>query len=96
MHGKTPLGTLTEYEVDQPWFRCYFTPLPAYDEFRPLFEAERNTLFDVELTTEQKLTESEAITAQIDLLKLHLISDRGMHIQPILLHIDGEKAQFRY
>lgn len=43
-HGERLLGTLTRTDGDMPWELGTFEPVPAFEEFRPLFDRELTLL----------------------------------------------------
>lgn len=93
MRGDIVLGALTLNVVDMPFFDCHFSPTPAFEEVRPLFATELALLDD-----------SEAVAAgtwdqayrTIDALHLTLVGDDGQRLDDFLLHIEGDRAWFRY
>lgn len=89
MRGDTRLGILTQCEIDQPWFLCHFVADAPFTEVRPLFEAE----LEAEQIDEDVWMK---MYASIEALNLYLVSDDGMHIGPLLLHIHDDEAWFRY
>ncbi|WP_226487471.1 hypothetical protein [Streptomyces parvulus] len=91
--GSERVGTLQLSEIDQPWFRCEFTPADSWKDFRPIFErlsAAVDRGSDAEV--------AEAFKEFRD-LKLRLIAatQEGLNIDPVILQIREEKvALFRY
>ncbi|MDC0766751.1 hypothetical protein [Streptomyces sp. HD] len=87
----TLLGVVTLTEIDQPWFRCEFALSKGWEQVEHLFQAQATA---VDSGDQQRM--SEAIGAVRNLqLKLHP-SDGGEAITPIMIHIRGRKANFRY
>lgn len=95
MHGDTRLGLLTLYEIDQPWFNCRFEAEAAFEEIRPLFDAELQAM-EAEPALETKHDKWEKAYDAIDALNLYLVSNAGETIGPMLLHIRDDEAWFRY
>lgn len=89
MRGDTQIGVLTEYEIDQPWFLCHFVAALPFAEICPLFDAELEAI-RVDTDAWEKAYEA------IDVLNLYLISHDGKVIESMLLHIQDDKAWFRY
>lgn len=83
LRGDTLLGTLEIDDADQPWLLCSFTPAPAFDEVRALFEEDNRTI-----------APSPAFD-RIQALGLRLVAVNG-ESDMFILHIDGERASFRY
>ncbi|GCE19446.1 hypothetical protein [Dictyobacter kobayashii] len=101
MHGDTQLGTLTRYGIDQPWILCHFTAKLAFEEFRPLFEAEDAAARKVVEAVEDAATREaedayDKIYEAIEHLNLYLIGSDGTKIESMLLSIVDGEASFRY
>jgi hypothetical protein len=88
--GDVVLGNLQDCRPDPPWFRCHFTSTAAFEEIRPLFnEVQR-------LRKADRIEDCMKAYEAIDALRLRLESAHGEIIHCLVLHIDGEKAWFRY
>lgn len=93
--GEILLGILTFDYVAQPWFMCKFVPTEAFATVKPLFDEELALLNAEKLDEYEKVWEQ--IDALIDALKLRLVlANTGDVIEEFLLHIQGNKAWFRY
>ena len=90
MIGDRVLGDLHTYETDQPFVHCNFEPAPAFEEFREHFETALSTIQTADLS------EWKNRQAKIDSLGLFLVSaDKRTKVRSFLIHINGDKAQFR-
>jgi hypothetical protein len=96
MQGETQLGTLVVDDMDMPWFYCDFVPEAAFEAVRPLFEREI-AIIEAE-TGDVEVDQDPWILAwqDIEALGLSLIRDKGEPIDRLLLHINGNRAWFRY
>jgi hypothetical protein len=88
--GGVVLGHLAQCKPDQPFVFCRFTSTSAFEEVRPLFEAE------LRLLNTGQMEDWEKAYQAIDALGLRLESSGGKTINEFLLHIDGVEAWFRY
>ena len=87
----TMLGRLEVLTSDMPWRECRFTATPAFDEYEPLFRAERKLLED------DRMSEWPAAYDRIHALGLSLQPVAGgSAIETFLLHVNGERARLRY
>ncbi|GAA5204933.1 hypothetical protein GCM10023323_10170 [Streptomyces thinghirensis] len=91
--GTKRIGTLQLSEIDQPWFRCDFTPGDSWQTFSSIFErlsAAVDRGADGEV--------SEAFREFLSLkLRLTAKAQYGPDIEPVILQIrDGKVAVFRY
>ncbi|MEW1824270.1 hypothetical protein [Streptomyces sp. NPDC088196] len=85
------LGTLVLLEINQPWFRCDFTPGEDWDEVEALFEAQAEAF-----ASDAEPVMREAVKAVRELhLKLHSQDDEEV-MEPIMIHIHAGEANFRY
>jgi hypothetical protein len=91
----TVVAILVLDEVDQPWFRCFFVPEPAFEAYRPYFEREAELLEQMDDHAELFDMWDDAFRA-ITSLGLTLVSDLGEVIGSFLLHIEENYASFRY
>jgi hypothetical protein len=91
MRGGRLLGTLTSTGCDMPWFEGVFEPTAAFAEVQRLFDHER------QLLEEDRIDEWSAVWDEI--------AKPGMRLEPLdgrepiadfMLHIDGQKARWRY
>lgn len=89
MHGDTRLGTLTPYDIDQPWILCHFVAELAFEEFRPLFEAE-------DAAAREDADTYEETYEAIERLNLYLVGSDRTKIESMLLSIVDGEASFRY
>ncbi|WP_299532722.1 hypothetical protein [uncultured Streptomyces sp.] len=93
--GPEQAGDILIDDADFPWLRGRFTPGPAYD-------AVTRDLFARELDLSQRFEEDERILAEWDevcgavnaLLTLH--RPDGAPVADFLLHIEGDRAAFRW
>lgn len=90
MRGGALLGTLTVYDIDQPVFRCYFKPEPAFEQIRHLWDTENLTFME---NDEEAFDQAYQ---DIQALGLRLMRDNGDEIDTFDLGIDGSEACFRY
>ncbi|MFE9975692.1 hypothetical protein ACFYRD_34475 [Streptomyces hirsutus] len=89
--GNTPLGVLSLVEIDQPWFRCVFTPGEGWEKVGHLFEAQAEAV-----DSGDQHGMMQAIGA-VRGLALELRSqETDETIIPIMLQIRGDRANFRY
>ncbi|MFD6819901.1 hypothetical protein ACFWC5_05970 [Streptomyces sp. NPDC060085] len=85
------LGMLTLVVIDQPWFRCEFTPTDEWEEVRQLFDSQAAA---VDSGNEAQMMEAIAAVRNLP-LKLCPIQD-GVTITPVMIQIRSNKANFRY
>lgn len=90
--GDTNLGVLRFSAVDQPWFRCEFSPAESWSDFRRLFERQ------AEAVDKGTPDEVSAAFKQVQDLRLRLIPETAeeWEIEPTLVQIRGNSAFFRY
>jgi hypothetical protein len=92
--GELLLGTLETTDLDQPWVICKFTPTPAFEAVKPLFDAELEL---IEGSDDLEIDAWEMAYSRIDELGLQLVPVNGEpSISEFVLHIDGSEAWFRY
>ncbi|MFF7233047.1 hypothetical protein [Streptomyces sioyaensis] len=88
---KTSIGTLFCIEIDQPWFRCEFTPGEGWEGVGDLFAAQ---------AAATDSGDQEALMHAIGAvrnLELELHPQEGNEIiKSIVIQIRGAKANFRY
>lgn len=90
-NGKTVLGTLSLVDIDQPWFRCQFSPGAGWDQVRALFEAQAEA---VDAGDQTRMM--DAIGA-VRSLPLQLHPQEGDEtITPVMIQVRGGRANFRY
>lgn len=93
MQNDTLIGTLSNGVQNQPYFGYHFEPTPAFDPINPLFDEELSLLNQNRLSDE----EWEVAYEKIDALGLTLVSLDGRDVlDDLLLHIEGNRAWFRY
>jgi hypothetical protein len=93
--GYERLGTLEVIGIDQPWIRCRFEPLPAFEGIRPLFDEELRLL--EQQAKDQAWDHWEEAYSRIDALGLCIGAlDGADDITDFILHIKDDKAWFRY
>ncbi|GAA2473838.1 hypothetical protein GCM10010406_07240 [Streptomyces thermolineatus] len=87
-------GTVGEITVDGsgdfPWLGGRFTPGPAHDAVKPLFERELALLERIDEDPEAW----EAARAEVE-RAVDLVSPQGP-VAEFLLHVDGDRAWFRW
>ncbi|MFC8671003.1 hypothetical protein [Streptomyces sp. NPDC057199] len=89
--GSASIGVLSLIVIDQPWFRCEFTPREGWERVGHLFEEQA---LAVDSGDEERMM--EAISAVRELpLELHPVQGEEM-ITPVMIQIRGDKANFRY
>ena len=90
--GGELLGVLTEQNIHQPWINCKFQASPAFALYEGLFAEEIRLLNRDEMELRQQAYQ------KIDELELALepLNEGGETIKDFILHIDGDRAQFRY
>ena len=86
---KDLLGRLSSCTPDFPWMYCKFEAAAAFAELKPLFDDE------LRLLNEEDMDAWEEAYEKIRALKLQLVSGEN-EISEFLLHVDGDKAWFRY
>ncbi|MFD7482514.1 hypothetical protein [Streptomyces mirabilis] len=77
--------------IDQPWFRCEFTPGKGWERVSRLFEAQAAA---VDSGNEEKMMEAISAVRRLP-LELHSLQG-GEKIIPVIIQIRGNKANFRY
>jgi hypothetical protein len=91
MQNGNVLGALTAPSRDQPWIFCKFEAAPEFERLRPLFEEEVRLLNSGQ--TEAFLEAADRMQA----LKLELTPQHGgKTIRKFMIHVEGDKAWFRY
>jgi hypothetical protein len=99
LRGDTLLGTLEIDGADQPWHLAAFTPAPAFDEVRALFEEESRAMAAIPRASKDEYEERSAAfheaMQRIRALSLRLVAPNGA-TDLFILHIDGGRASFRY
>ncbi|MBK3563713.1 hypothetical protein [Streptomyces sp. MBT62] len=90
-NGKTVLGTLSLIDVDQPWFRCQFSPGAGWEQVRELFEAQAEA---VESGDQARMLDAIGAVRNLP-LQLHPQGDDEA-ITPVMIQIRAEHANFRY
>ena len=89
--GNELLGILYSYGNDFPWVNCNFEPTGSFGEVKPLFEEE------LKLLDAEDMDAWEIFYKQIDALGLRLVDEEDVNnISEFLLHIQGDKAWFRF
>ncbi len=89
--GSDTLGTVTLSGIDQPWFRCEFSPATPWENFRLLFERQAAAV--------DSGTDDEVSAALKDIFDLNLELlpvTEGQRVKPTILQIRGSSAIFRY
>ncbi|MFE0382125.1 hypothetical protein ACFW1M_42730 [Streptomyces inhibens] len=89
--GDTTLGTLSLIDIDQPWFRCHFTPGEGWEQVRELFEAQAEA---VDGGDQGRMIEAIGAIRNLP-LQLHP-QDGDETITLVMIQIRGDKANFRY
>ncbi|MGV9455252.1 hypothetical protein [Streptomyces sp. NPDC003635] len=88
--GDGPVGEIRIDEADFPWLSGRFTPGPGYASVRELFARELALLDRLD----EHVEEWEAVHAEIA-RRVRLASPDGP-VAEFLLHIDGDRAWFRW
>ncbi|MHC5907046.1 hypothetical protein ACVNF4_24565 [Streptomyces sp. S6] len=86
--GEEEAGEIAIDDDDFPWLSGRFTPGPAYAAVEPLFTRE------LALLNEDRTEEWEALYGEIT-ARVSLSSPDGP-VPEFLLHIEGERAWFRW
>ena len=92
MRGDELVGSLSVSEIDMPHYLCDFSPGPAWEPIRPLFEAwagMRGPDPDGSRT-------AAALKPIVDLRLVLVPVAGGEPITRFFLRIDGNKARLRY
>jgi riboflavin kinase/FMN adenylyltransferase len=93
--GDDILGELVEDGVDFPWREARFTPTDSFESVRELFERERAELEEaIERRTDEWDTQEE-LYGEIR-RGLQLEAPDGHLVPEFLLHIDGDRAWWRW
>ena len=91
VHGEDgPVGEIRIDEADFPWLSGHFTPGPGYASVRELFARELALLDGLD----EHVEDWEAAYAEIE-RRVSLSSPDGP-VAEFLLHIDGDRAWFRW
>ncbi|TXS44079.1 hypothetical protein EAO75_30195 [Streptomyces sp. uw30] len=91
-NGATLLGVVSLTEIDQPWFRCEFTPSKGWGEVEYLFQEQADA---VDSGDQQRMMEAIGAVRNLQ-LKLQSQAGDDEVITPIMIQIRGNKANFRY
>ncbi|MFC2954195.1 hypothetical protein ACFOOP_19830 [Marinicaulis aureus] len=94
MSGEKMLGVLELMEVDQPSFHCAFREGPDYEDFRPIFDAQRSNAINQYNDAQAKKGFVEA-QEKIAELKLLPVSPETKDVEFSVLYVDGTIARFR-
>lgn len=89
--GESSIGVLSLIEIDQPWFRCSFTPGEGWGAVRQRFEAQSEA---VDSGDEAKMMEAISAVRSMS-LELRPLGE-GELISPVIVQIRGNQANFRY
>lgn len=90
--GDEPVGDILIDDADFPWLAGRFTAGAAFAGLRELF-AHELALLDLDDETGQQ--EWEAVHGEIG-RRVSLIAPHGRPVPEFLLHIDGDRAWFRW
>ena len=90
--GDTLVGSIDVTGTDQPWLTGHFYPEPGFAAFDDLFKRE---LALVEANLDDEIAQWEQVYGRIR-NRLCLLKPDGTVVPEYLLHIDREKAWFRY
>lgn len=99
--GGQTVGTLQHYASDQFFWLCRFLPVPAFEQFREVFDYERDVhgLYKLELSDEDRIlvgAELGDLMDQIENMDIQMIDVPSQEIQEFaFLHIHGGEAHFR-
>ncbi|GGU44218.1 hypothetical protein [Streptomyces violascens] len=85
------IGRLELIEIDQPWFRCRFSPADGWEAAKEIFEEQAAA---VDSGNAIAMVGPIEAVKQMD-LKLFPVSG-GDPITPVIIQIRGETASFRY
>ncbi|MFC4056794.1 hypothetical protein ACFOWE_00660 [Planomonospora corallina] len=91
-HRGEPAGEIRVDDLDFPWMYGRFTPLPGFAAVAPLFAED---LALVEADDDFDGDAWEAVHERLD-EHLTLVSPSGEPVAAFILHVDGERAWFRY
>ena len=86
------LGTLNVTAVDRPWMFAAFHPAPAFERWRPLFEAHLESLNDVDRDMPEQRDRRGFDSA---LQQFVLLAETGSIVVYEDLHIRGDRAWWR-
>ncbi|WP_030387842.1 hypothetical protein [Streptomyces sp. NRRL S-241] len=85
------IGVLDLIEIDQPWFRCRFSPEAGWTAVESLFESMASAHRQRNYERYGELL----ISVRSLGLTLEPLSE-GYSIVPVMLKVEGERASFRY
>jgi len=90
--GDGLLAVLRNIEPDDwPWYRCDFHAAAAFEQYRPLFDAELRLL-----ETEGANDEWDKAYGKIEDLHLSLVDpSEARSTDLFILHVEGNQARFR-
>lgn len=89
--GDEVLGEVVVNDSNFPWLTGSWSPTPAFDSVRPLFEAELDLVEDDDLGIEWEGAYRRIWDAGV---RLHYPD--GRRVPEFLLHIKGDEAWFRW
>ncbi|MCD9874631.1 hypothetical protein [Streptomyces guryensis] len=89
--GKEPVGEILIDDTDFPWLSGRFTAGPAFEDVRELFARE---LALIERDDEEHRQKWE--TAYDEITRRVSLSSPGGPVPEFLLHIEGDRAWFRW
>ncbi|MEW2485963.1 hypothetical protein [Streptomyces sp. NPDC048411] len=94
LRGPEPVGDIVIDGHDFPWLRGRFVPGPGFESLRPLFARELALIDRIDEGPEA----SAAWEAAYDEISrsLTLVCPDDGPVAEFLLHIDGERARFRW
>ena len=85
------LGRLTEDGTDMPWVLCRFEPAEGFAAVAELFAEELGLLEEDEMDA-WAMVQEQIAARELWLRPLH----GGEPIREFLLHVDGDRAWFRF
>ncbi|MEV0494255.1 hypothetical protein [Streptomyces atratus] len=94
LRGPDPVGDIVIDDRDFPWLQGRFVPGLAYESVRPLFEREPALIDHIE-EGPAAVAAWEAAYDEIERILTLVCPDNGP-VAEFLLHIDGERAWFRW
>ncbi len=89
--GADVVGEIRDATPDQPWFIGTWRPTDHFQPYQPLFELE----LSLAESMEDRWSEWEECYQRIR-QAMRLQNPDGIEVAEWILHIDGDKAWFRY
>lgn len=90
------VGVIDVDDFDWPWLYGVFKPTPAFERFRERFDAERRLIEETTFDSIEEVEARESIQRSLRADGLCLRRPDGTAVAEFMLHVDDDRAWFRY